>query len=66
MALMPETERLIVEWLSLSSTPLNLKYPELKYNRLCFGKVFDGVFLFLIPISETKRQKAISDDLLLF
>ncbi|OUF85238.1 YscQ/HrcQ family type III secretion apparatus protein [Escherichia coli] len=43
MALMPETERLIVEWLSLSSTPLNLKYPELKYNRLCVGKVFDGV-----------------------
>lgn len=31
------------EWLSLSSTPLNLKYPELKYNRLCVGKVFDGV-----------------------
>lgn len=23
--------------------PLNLKYPELKYNRLCVGKVFDGV-----------------------
>lgn len=43
MALMPETERLIGEWLSLSSTPLNLKYPELKYNRLCVGKVFDGV-----------------------
>ena len=42
MALMPETERLIGEWLSLSSTPLNLKYPELKYNRLCVGKVFDG------------------------
>lgn len=31
------------EWLSLSSSPLNLKYPELKYNRLCVGKVFDGV-----------------------
>ncbi|HCO1460742.1 TPA: YscQ/HrcQ family type III secretion apparatus protein, partial [Escherichia coli] len=43
MALMPETERLIGEWLSLSSSPLNLKYPELKYNRLCVGKVFDGV-----------------------
>lgn len=43
MALMPEPERLIGEWLSLSSTPLNLEYPELKYNRLCVGKVFDGV-----------------------
>ncbi|EIP6825572.1 YscQ/HrcQ family type III secretion apparatus protein, partial [Escherichia coli] len=43
MALMPETERLIGEWLSLSSSPLNLKHPELKYNRLCVGKVFDGV-----------------------
>ncbi len=29
MALMPETERLIGEWLSLSSSPLNLKHPEL-------------------------------------
>ncbi|EMR8463285.1 YscQ/HrcQ family type III secretion apparatus protein, partial [Escherichia coli] len=43
MALMPETERLIGEWLSLSSSPLNLKHPELKYNRLRVGKVFDGV-----------------------
>ena len=43
MALMPETERLIGEWLSLSSSPLNLKHPELKYNRLHVGKVFDGV-----------------------
>lgn len=41
--LMPETERLIGEWLSLSSSPLNLKHPELKYNRLHVGKVFDGV-----------------------
>ena len=43
MALMPETERLIGEWLSLSSSPLDLKHPELKYNRLRVGKVFDGV-----------------------
>lgn len=43
MALMLETERLIGEWLSLSSSPLNLKHPELKYNRLHVGKVFDGV-----------------------
>lgn len=43
MALMPETERLIGEWISLSSSPLNLKHPELKYNRLHVGKVFDGV-----------------------
>ncbi|MCV5869605.1 YscQ/HrcQ family type III secretion apparatus protein, partial [Escherichia coli] len=43
MALMPETERLIGECLSLSSSPLNLKHPELKYNRLRVGKVFDGV-----------------------
>lgn len=43
MALMPETERLIGECLSLSSSLLNLKHPELKYNRLRVGKVFDGV-----------------------
>ena len=45
--LMPEFSAkwlpLIGEWLSLSSSPLNLKHPELKYNRLHVGKVFDGV-----------------------
>ena len=50
MALMPETERLIGEWLSLTSSPLNLEYPELKYNRLCVGKVFDGVLSSAQPL----------------
>ena len=43
MALMPETERLIGNGSVYPVPPLNLKYPELKYNRLCVGKVFDGV-----------------------
>ena len=50
---MPETERLIGEWLSLSSSPLNLKHPELKYNRLHVGKVFDRG---LEPCSTTNKN----------
>ncbi|ENK6892944.1 YscQ/HrcQ family type III secretion apparatus protein [Escherichia albertii] len=43
MAIMPDAERLISEWVQLTEKPLKLNLPELEYQHLCAGQVFDGV-----------------------
>ncbi|MCZ8552930.1 YscQ/HrcQ family type III secretion apparatus protein [Escherichia albertii] len=43
MAIMPDAERLISEWVQLTEKPLKLNLPELEYQHLCAGQIFDGV-----------------------
>lgn len=43
MAIMPDAERLISEWVQLTEKPLKLNLPELEYQHLCAGQVFDGI-----------------------
>ncbi|WP_149534875.1 YscQ/HrcQ family type III secretion apparatus protein [Escherichia albertii] len=43
MAIMPDAERFISEWVQLTEKPLKLNLPELEYQHLCAGQVFDGV-----------------------
>lgn len=43
LAITPTTIKLISEWLNHTQRPFSFSVPELKYNKLIFGSVYDGI-----------------------